>query len=131
MSEKLILDEAVGNRRAIDRDHRTLRARRQFVNRPRDDFLAGAALALDQHRRVRGRDLAHYFDDFLDRRILPDDPFDLELALHLRSQELILLLQIRELGGLSDRHHQRLAVGRLGEIVEGAVFHRLDGALDR
>ena len=60
--EELRLEQVAGDRAAVDRDERALRARRQAMNRRRHELLARAALAFDEHRRVRDRDLA---DDLL------------------------------------------------------------------
>src|ERR1700691_1010033 len=54
MAEHLGLQQLVGNRRAIDRHESAPAPRRQGMDRPRDDFLAGAALARDQHGRIGG-----------------------------------------------------------------------------
>ena len=42
------------------------------MNRARDQLLAGAALAHDEDRRVRGRDLPDELRDLLDQRMLAD-----------------------------------------------------------
>ena len=50
VAEDLALDQRFGNRRAVDRDEWPRLARAQIVQRARHQFLAGAALAGDQHR---------------------------------------------------------------------------------
>ncbi|SVJ77443.1 Uncharacterized protein conserved in bacteria [Klebsiella pneumoniae] len=52
VAEQLGLDQVLGNRPAVDRDERPVRAPRLPVQGTRDQFLAGAALAPDQYRRV-------------------------------------------------------------------------------
>ena len=52
VTEQLALEQRLGHRRAVDRDERPVLAPRPLVDRARDDLLAGAALAGDQHRRV-------------------------------------------------------------------------------
>ena len=53
VAEQLALEQRLGHRRAVDRDERAVLARATaLVERARDDLLAGAALAGDQHGRV-------------------------------------------------------------------------------
>ena len=60
VAEQVRVDQLLGDRAAIDDDERPRRARRRVVDRPRRELLAGAGLALDQHRRVgRRRHLEH------------------------------------------------------------------------
>src|SRR4029453_15109370 len=55
-AEELGLEQVVGQRAAVDRDEAPRGARALLVDRARDELLAGASLALDQHRRARRRD---------------------------------------------------------------------------
>ena len=50
VAEQLRLEQRVGNRRAVERHERLRRARAELVDGLRDQFLAGARLAADQHR---------------------------------------------------------------------------------
>ena len=50
VTEKLVLDERVGNGAAVDRHERPVAPRAPIVNRPRRQFLAGAGLAFDDDR---------------------------------------------------------------------------------
>ena len=63
MAEQLALDDALGERRAVDLDQRCLATARAVVDRARCELLAHAGLAEDQHRELGGRDdvdlLAH------------------------------------------------------------------------
>src|SRR5690606_34910941 len=56
VAEQLALEQRLGQRRAVDREERTLATRPGLVERARDELLAAAALAADQHRRRRQRD---------------------------------------------------------------------------
>src|SRR5262245_22079977 len=51
VTEQLRLEQRLGDRRAIDDDERPLGARACVVDRARDQLLAGARLALDEHGR--------------------------------------------------------------------------------
>ena len=52
VTEQLRLQQLAGNRRGIECDERPRRPRAVPVKRTRDQFLAGARLAGDQHREV-------------------------------------------------------------------------------
>jgi hypothetical protein len=54
MPEKLALKKAWGNRRAIHLDQTPASPRAEFVNRPRDDFLAGPGFTANQDGGGRG-----------------------------------------------------------------------------
>ncbi len=56
VAEELALDQLARQRRAVHRHERPLAARAAVVDRARDELLAGAGLAEDQHRAVGGRD---------------------------------------------------------------------------
>ena len=55
VAEQLGLEQRLGNRGAVDGDERPVVARAERVQRAREQLLAGAALALEQHRRVGRR----------------------------------------------------------------------------
>jgi hypothetical protein len=49
VAKQFALEQRLGNRRAIHRDERFIRAVAVLVNRARHQFLAGAGLAANQH----------------------------------------------------------------------------------
>src|SRR5262245_6190467 len=53
VAEQLALHQLLGQRAAVDRDERALAALRPAVDLARDDLLAGARLADQQHRQRR------------------------------------------------------------------------------
>ncbi len=58
VAEQLRLDQLLGNRRAVHLDEALAAAQAVAMDRPRDQLLADAALALDQHGRVGRRGAA-------------------------------------------------------------------------
>ena len=61
--EQLVLENLLGQRGAVEREERALGAIALVVQRARDELLAGAALAEDQHARGGRRDgLDHLID---------------------------------------------------------------------
>ena len=96
----------------------------------RDDLLAGAALAGDQHRGVGRADLVDELIDLLHRRARAD-----QLAVAPRvgddlAQPLDLAAQRAMLGGAPDRDRERLDLDRLGDEVVGAGADRADRGLE-
>ena len=71
--EQLRLQQRLGQRGAVDRDERPAPPGREVVDRLGDQLLAGAALALDQHRARHRRHLLDLDQHLLDRRALADD----------------------------------------------------------
>ena len=59
VAEQFAFQQFRRNRRGVERDERLVRARRFAVERARDQFLAGAGFAGDEHVQRRGRDPAH------------------------------------------------------------------------
>ena len=53
VAEQVALDQRLGRRAAVEHDERAVLARRRVVDAARHQLLAGAALAEEQHRRVR------------------------------------------------------------------------------
>ena len=53
VAEQLGFQQLAGNRRGVECDERRRCPRTMTMQRPRDEFLAGARLAGDQHRQVR------------------------------------------------------------------------------
>src|SRR5438067_9520006 len=90
MAEKLALDQLVRDGATIDGDERTSRARAQLVHGAGDQLLSRAALARDEDRRLRGRNLAHDTQHLLHRGRLRDDPRLAARCLDLPAQPAVL-----------------------------------------
>ena len=67
VAEQFAFQQIFRDRAAVDGDHLLLAARAVFVHRLGDEFLAGAAFAGDQDRRVGAGDAADQFENFLQR----------------------------------------------------------------
>src|SRR6516164_2007592 len=91
MAEKLAFEKARGNRGGVDGDEGAVGARAVRMNRPRHQFLARAALSLNQYRRVRGSYLANELKDLLNFRAAS---YDVVFQGNLRAQRKILLAQL-------------------------------------
>ena len=126
VAEELALKQRRRQRGQVDRDERRRAARRVVVDGARDELLAGAGLAGDQHGRLGGSRPADELPDAEHRGAGADQPAPRggercrwRERLHQRS------LLDRALDG----GEQQREIERLGEVVERAVAHRLDGAL--
>ena len=73
VAEEVRLEEVGRERAGVDRHERPGGARREPVERLRDELLAGAALADDEDRRARGRRLPDRLEDPLHRRRAADE----------------------------------------------------------
>jgi hypothetical protein len=114
--------------RAVDRHERRLRDRAPAVDRPRDELLAGAALARDQHGALR---LAHRIDEPIDRLhglARADELPDALEAPDLRAEARVLALERLEPQRALDRVEDLLGSRILDQVVGRAELHRLDGA---
>ena len=131
VAEQLALQQGLRDGGAVEGQERRLGPGAVLVDGAGDQFLAGAALAGDQHRHVLGGDAADGLVDLAHGRAGADDG-----AVHVGVR-----------GGLGDHgrlahppgHLQRLAdhppqlvqVERLEQVVVGALLHRLDGRVRR
>ena len=94
------------------------------VDHPRDDLLAGAGLAADEHARLGARDLIHALEDLLHRRVLADDG---------DAGSLTRAPARGRLGAGELAHHRVLEdrdVERFRDHVGGAHAQRFDGVGD-
>jgi hypothetical protein len=73
VAEQLRLEERLGEAGAVDGDERAAGAPRADVDQPRDEILAHAALARDEHFRVTGRGAASHGQNFEHERAAGDN----------------------------------------------------------
>ena len=132
MPEQLRFEQLLGDRAAVHRDEPALDAAAVVVDRARDQLLAGAALARDQHRAVGARDLRHDVEHAAQRAAVADDVLEAVLRAQLALQRAVLGLEATVLDRLLDEpaHHVEVAlVERLLEVPERARAQRFDRAL--
>ena len=123
MTEPFALEQSGRRRRAVHRHQRAVAPVARRVQRPREQFLAGARLAEQQHRRVRRGDGADLVQDALQRLALADDLLELVgaadffLQIDVFARELLL-----QRGNLVERHgileRDRDLRGDLGDAVQ-------------
>jgi len=128
VAEDLALEQGVRQRRAVDGDEGSVAPAAAAVNASREQFLARAALAEEQHGGVRDGDLVHLRHDRQHRRVLRD-----ELVGRVRGalRTLAVLGQALPFQRAPHDDPQLVrAAERLHQVVEGAELHRLDGGRD-
>ena len=101
------------------------------MNGPGEKLLARAALAVDQHGRVRRRYLLDLRRDLLERSAFADDGGHAQTVGELLPEQDVLR---RDAGGVEsalDQHEQMVGVEGLGQKIVGPLLDRLDRDLDR
>ena len=122
VAEQLGLEQVLGHRAAVDRDERLVLARARAVNGAREQLLAGAGLAGDQHARVGVRDHARLLQAGFHRRAARDD---------LGAPFVGALRHARDFHRALDVLEQLLLVDGLRQEAERAALRRLDGVGNR
>ena len=142
VAEQLGLEHARRERRAVDAHERLLLARAVDVDGVRDQLLAGAGLAAQQHGRARRRDLLDLLQHLAQRGAVADDVAEVELAVELLVQvagvlgELgreaaVLAVQVEPLDRVLQHAADLLRVPRLGDVaIDLAEVDRLDQHVD-
>jgi hypothetical protein len=130
VAEELALEQGLGDRGAVDGEERLVGARRGAVDAARHELLAGAGLALDQHRDRRRRGALHQLEHLEHRAARADDLVEPVAVRHvaaqgadLGAQEVLARLDAREEARVLDRH--RDAAGQRLEEGEIVVRERL------
>ena len=119
VAEELALEQRAGQRRAVDLDEGARAPRRRLVHRARDDLLADAALALDQHRHVGVGDLLEQGAHLRHGATLPEGSVEGAVAAGGLARGCAAQRPLE--GAL-----QLLLLEGLVQEVRGAELHRLD-----
>jgi len=130
VAEDFTLQQVFRERRAMHRDERPARPPAGLMNGLRDQFLAGARLALDEDGRLRRRHQAHLIDHRLQLLRMADDVLELELLVEPLVELFHLHLQRLVFQRTLDEQLQPLDVDGLGKEIDGPALHCLDGRFD-
>ena len=98
---------------------------------PSHELLARAALASDHRRGGAVRDLADRVEDLRDPAALADDVLEAVLRLELAAEVEVLVPEPFPLERVANDQVDFVELERLGDVVVGAEFHRLDRRLRR
>ena len=132
-AEQFTFNQFAGQGGAIDFDDFVFAARTERVEQVGDDFLAGAALAGDEHGDVAGGDAFNGADDFLHGGAAEDGRGGAAHGFERAPERAVFLVLLLAFDGALDIGHQLFVFERLGEEVIGAAatgFHgHADGAV--
>ncbi len=131
VAEQLALEQRAGDRRAVHRHERPVAPLAQRMQRAREQLLAGAALAGEEHGGVGGGGAAQRGQRAPDRLVLADDLGHAAAAPQLFLEEQVLGGQAPLGEGAADDQAEVVGIDRLGEEVERALAHRPHDVGDR
>jgi hypothetical protein len=135
MTEQLGFEQSLGNGAEIDRDQHLVGAARAAVELARDQLLAGAVLAQDQHVRLRRRGALDQRIDAGDGRRAAEQRRLAARGRRGHGRRALALgrhgrARIAQRRGGAHRREQALVRPGLGNEVGRAALHRLDRDLD-
>src|SRR4029450_5217023 len=118
VAEQGALNELAWNGREVDGDERRIRVSALTVDEPREQLLAGSALAEDEHGRRYFRDPLYQIDDVPRQLAQADDELAIALFGNLRTERHHLPVQILPLAGIAYEGTNRLVF----DILRGVVI---------
>ena len=111
---------------ALNATKRSIGARAVVVNRARDQLLAGAGLAVNQHGAVHRRHELERREERLHRAVPADDVVEPEPVVELRPELGVLLAQPLLLDAGPEHTGELGQLERLDQEVDGAALDRAD-----
>jgi hypothetical protein len=124
VAEEFGFEQVARNRGGIDGDEGCILARAVAVQCARHEFLAGAGLAVDQHRGMGCRQPADGAEDFLQRSALPED---FRHGAGFKRGTIV----VRRLGNRPTHQIYGLVyVERFGQIFEGTALEGCHGGIE-
>ena len=131
MSEEPRFEQVNGNGAGVHGDEGAIGTRRVRMDRVRYEFLACAALAVDENRRSAFGDLGDEFKDAPHDIGLADEVPEAEAGTQRLAEGGILLLEPRLLDRLLDLKQQLVVVPGLGEEIVRPQLNRFDRVFER
>ena len=129
VAEQFALQQLLGQGRAIDGDEGSVFPIAPAVDHSRDPAFSRPAFPFQEHRGIRFRGALNHSEHPFHGRTHPDHLLVLHHLADFFFQGPVFLLHIQPFAGPPDDDLHLVHFGRLGHIVEGARFHRGDGAL--
>jgi len=130
MAEQFTFKQCLRDGAAIDGDHGFVAAAAVIVNRPGNQFLAGAAGAINQHRTIGIRHLVDESENLLNGLAGSDNILVGKLLLQLLLQPAVFLFERLELQGFFNAHPQFTGRHGLGNIIECPYFYSFHSPAD-
>ena len=131
MTEQLRLEEVLRDGGAIDDHEGSSLAGAVEVDGPGEQLFPGAALALQQHRRVRPRNPRRNFDRILHTARFRDHAREGEALRNCLAEVPVFAPERGEVERLAQRDAKLFARERLGQVVGRSAFYRFDRRADR
>ncbi len=131
VAEQLAFQDVLAQRGAVQGDERLVLARAVLMDRLRDQFLAGAGLALDQHAGVGRGDPLQAVDHLVHLRAGADHPLEAEFFVQPAVQFGVRPPQPQAGRGFFGDGPQLAQIERLEQIVERPLLHGRHGRGDR
>src|SRR6185312_3200910 len=129
VAEKFAFNKVFRHGGAIHANERRAGARAFEIERAGDQFLAGAAFAMDQNRGVRARDFADELADVFHRGAVPEQFVGAAFRL-LLAEETVDAKQLRELFRFAQREFDLLVGKGFDDVIERAVLHAFHGGFN-
>ena len=131
VAEEGALDELARNRGEVDCDERRVRLTRFAMNKARQQLLAGAAFAENQHGGVQLCHLLHELENLSCRAAGAGDELPVVLLLrNLGAQTQHIPAQILAFAGVGNERTHAVEVEVFRDVVIRPVSHRLDGDVE-
>ncbi len=130
VSEEFAFEQGRRQGRAVYRDIGAARPRAEAVQRMGHQFLARAAGAGDQHRRLGRRRLADGVEDRLHDLRVADDVLEAVLVVQLLFEVPVFGFDVARAERARDQHVEVIEVHGLGQEVVSPLLHGLDGRFD-
>src|SRR5450631_2013869 len=131
MAEDLAFEQLLGETTAVDRHELSVAPTRMFMKAARDEFLAGAGLAVDYDVSRSVGKVKDRAADLLDHRgSAKQRGLDADPILQLVAERRHLEGQLALLGGAANDLHQKFGGKWFFDEVVGAGAHRLHGHRD-
>ena len=131
MPKQFVLDERFGDRGAVDRDERFVAARGQVMDSTGEQFFAGSGFTQQQHIGFGLRDALRFSHRAFDRFAFTDDARKTVVLGPLFTQQNVFRAQTGLFQRAFYQQQQMIRIDRLLQKVVGAIFHCLDGFINR
>ena len=129
VAEQLALEQVLRNGGAVDGGEALLAPRAHPVDGAGQHFLAGAALAGDEHGGAVARHAGGQVEQVAHRAALAHHEIAGGAGAEAGAQHLHLAAELLALLGLPERHRDFVGAERLVEVVVGAFAHGGEGAV--
>jgi len=131
VTEEFAFQEPFRNGPAVHGDDGPAGTGAQMVDQAGNQFLAGAAFALQQNRRPAGGNAAGHIENRIHFRAAVDDAVRGDpLFAELFTEQLVLPEQGPPLGHPVDEEEKLFELDGLGDVIQGARLHRIHGRFD-